>query len=157
MAKDELVFRFNEKYEKHLDYEDKLPEGVTEEDVQAEFGKLVWCDFYDCFWNKRVDNLQRTWGTITNQPAYEPIGSNPTDAVFQGICSKPNEIALRFRTIRTTTGMSQDVPYCFVAAKNGKLGHMDFSKLLQPNMTPYGGNIDSQSGDQSYTNETFHA
>ena len=47
MAKDELVFRFNEKHEERLEYEDKLPEGVTEEDVQAKFGKLVWCEFYD--------------------------------------------------------------------------------------------------------------
>jgi len=79
MAKDELVFRFNEKYEERLEYKDKLPEGVTEEDVQAKFGKLVWCEFYDCFWNKRVDNLQRTWGTITSQGNifYPPFRDSP--------------------------------------------------------------------------------
>jgi len=157
MATDEIKIIFNEKYEPRLEYEDKLPEGVTEEDIKAEFGKIVWCDFYDCFWNKRVDNLQKTWGTITNNLNYKPLGSNPTDAVFQGICSRPNEIVLRFRSIRTTTGKSQDVPYCFVAAKNGKLGHMDFARLLQPNGTPYGGNIDSQSYEYGGMNETFHA
>ena len=35
------------------------------------------------------------------------------------------------------------MPSCFVAATN-KTGHMNFSRLLQSDGTPLGGNIDSQ-------------
>jgi len=140
----EIKIQFNEKYEEQVEYEDKLPETVTADDIKQEFGKVVWCEFYECFWNKRVKDLQRTWGSIIGNPNYVPIGSNPTEAVFQGICSRPEEIVLRFRSVRTTTGQSQAVPYCYTAAKNGKTGHVDFSSLLQSDGTPYGGNIDSQ-------------
>tara|TARA_R110000824_G_scaffold264523_1_gene453358 strand:- start:4831 stop:5394 length:564 start_codon:yes stop_codon:yes gene_type:complete len=141
----EIQIQFSSEYDEEVVYEDRLPEGVTEEDVKEEFGKLVWCQFHDCFWNKKVEGLQRTWGTIAKNPNYEPIGSNPKEAVFQGICTRPDQIALKFKEIRNGNGIKMKVPYCFTSASNGKTGHMDFSKLLQSDGTPYGGNIDSQS------------
>ena len=142
---DDIRIQFNESYDPRLTYEDKLPEGVTEEDIQEQFGKVVWCEFYDCFWNRRVKDLQKTWGSIIGNKNYEPIGSNPTEAVFQGICTRPDEIVLRYRPVRDTSGGKVDVPYCYTAAKNGKTGHISFANLLQSDGTPMGGNISSQN------------
>ena len=149
----DIRIQFTEKYQERLEYEDKLPEGTTEEDIKQEFGKVVWCEYYECFWNKRVKNLQKTWGSIIGNPHYEPIGSNPTDAVFQGICSRPEEIVLRYRSQRDYTGGRTEIPYCFVAGKNGKTGHIDFAKMLQGDGTPFGGNIESNS---SGSDVAFH-
>ena len=149
----QIKIQFNESYDERLEYEDKLPEGTTAEDIKEEFGKVVWCEYYECFWNKRVKDLQKTWGSIMNNPNYVPIGSNPTDAVFQGICSRPEEIVLRYRSQRDYTGGRTEIPYCFVAAKNGKTGHIDFAKMLQGDGTPFGGNIESNS---SGSDVAFH-
>ena len=143
----QIRIQFNEEYDERLEYEDKLPEGVTKEEIKEKFGKVVWCEFHDCFWNNRVKDLQKTWGTIIGNKNYQPIGSNPTEAVFKGLCTRPDEIAIRFRKVRGHTGASIEVPYCYTAAKNGKTGHTDFSKLIQGDGTPFGGNIDSQHAD----------
>ena len=37
---------------------DSLPKGVTQEDLFKQYGKLVWCDFNDCFWNSRPKGLK---------------------------------------------------------------------------------------------------
>ena len=141
--KDEIKVQFSEEYSEHIEYEDKVPEGMTEEDIIDKYGKVVWCEFKDCFWNQRVPDLQKTWGTINGNPNYKPIGSNVSEAVFTRICSRPSEIVLRFRTIKGVTGAKAKVPYCYTAADNGNTGHMDFSKLLQSDGTPLGGNISS--------------
>ena len=141
----QIRIQYNEDYQEEITYEDKLPEGVTEEDIKDEFGKVVWCEFKDCFWNNDIKDLQKTWGSIMGNKNYEPIGTNVSEAVFNRICTRPNEIALRFRPIRGVTGAKTMVPFCYTAAKNGKLGHVDFSKLIQGDGTPFGGNIDSQS------------
>ena len=52
--KGQIRLQFTEAYQEQLDYEDKLPEGVTEEDVMEKYGKVVWCEFTDCFWNNRI-------------------------------------------------------------------------------------------------------
>jgi len=149
----QIKVQFTDEYTDKIEYEDKLPEGTTEEDIKEKYGKLVWCEFKDCFWNDTVKDLQKTWGTIQGNPNYQPIGTNAGEAVFHRICSRPTEIALRFRPIRGATGDKVMVPYCYTAAKNGKTGHIDFSKLIQGDGSPYGGNIDSQtvnSNDYSY-------
>ena len=140
----QIRIQFNEEYTEDVIYEDKLPDGVTKEEIKEEFGKIVWCEFKDCFWNNKVQDLQQTWGTILGNPNYQPIGTNVSEAVFDRLCTRPDEIALRFRKVRGHTGALVEVPYCFVSAKNGKTGHTDFSKLIQGDGTPYGGNIDSQ-------------
>ena len=40
----DIRIQFTEKYQERLEYEDKLPEGTTEEDIKQEFGKVLWCE-----------------------------------------------------------------------------------------------------------------
>ena len=143
--KGQIRLQFTEAYQEQLDYEDKLPEGVTEEDVMEKYGKVVWCEFTDCFWNNRIKDLQKTWGTINGNPKFQPIA--PHEMVWNGICSRPNEIVLRFKSVRDASGGRVKVPYCYTAASNGKTGHVDFASMLQGDGTPFGGNIDSQNSD----------
>ena len=42
---DQIRIQYNESYHERLEYKDKLPEGVTEEDMKNEFGKIVLCEF----------------------------------------------------------------------------------------------------------------
>jgi len=147
LHEDQIRIQFNEAYDEKLEYVDKLPDGMTEDDLQEKYGKVVWCEFSDCFWNKREAGLQRTWGTINGDRNFSPV--NPSEMVWNGICSRPNEIVLRFKSIRTATGKGIKVPYCYTAASNGKTGHMDFAALLQSDGTPFGGNIDSQNPNMS--------
>ena len=145
----QIKVQFNDDYSTRLEYEDKLPEGMTEEDVKEKYAKLVWCEFTDCFWNQREKDLQVTWGKVTGNKSFSPI--TPHEMVWNGICSRPNEIVLKFKAVRDHTGGRVKVPYCYTAAANGKTGHVDFAKLLQGDGTPYGGNIDSQAAaDMSY-------
>ena len=59
MSQEQLIFRFNENYSEKIEYEDKMPEGMTEEDVQNEFGKVVYCEYTDCFWNKEYKTYRK--------------------------------------------------------------------------------------------------
>ena len=68
---DQIRIQYNESYHERLEYKDKLPEGVTEEDMKNEFGKIVWCEFKDCFWNKRVVDYQRTQGTVQGNKHFQ--------------------------------------------------------------------------------------
>ena len=38
---DQIRVQFNDEYTEALDYEDKIPEGMTEEDVMKKYGKVV--------------------------------------------------------------------------------------------------------------------
>jgi len=42
--KDKISITFMEPTKKVLTEEDKLPEGMTEEDLKEKYAKLVWCD-----------------------------------------------------------------------------------------------------------------
>jgi len=130
-----------EPYERPKYEGDSLPENTTVEDLHEKYDKLVWCDYYACFWNARPEGLNKTVGSVLNNSVHKPLGANDG---WQGICGRPEEIALRFKQITTSSGAKQNVPYCFTPANNGKTGHVDFSRLLQPNGSPYGGSIDSQ-------------
>ena len=110
------------------------------DDVKKEFGVVVWCKYRDCINNKEIKGLQRTSGTLLKKRGYIPL--NEQEAVWSGICTR-DEIAIKYDEVRSAGGAKFKVPTCFVAATN-KTGHMDFSRLLQPDGSPFGGNIDSQ-------------
>ena len=118
--------------------EDKLPEGVTEEELKQEYSKLVWCEYYGCKWNRQV-GAERTLKTILKNKAYKPFNE---DEGMKGLCGRPDEIAIRFKTI-VAGSQKHKVPVCFTC-NTGVSGHVDFSKFLQPDGSPWGGNIDSQ-------------
>ena len=134
-------FYFMEKGEKpKRDYEDKFPEELpTLEDVKEALGVVVWCKFFHCKYNQEVQGLQRTSGTILKNPIYEPLAEQ--EAIWSGICTR-DEIAINYQIV-TNAKSDVKVPSCFVAATT-KTGHIDFAKLLQPDGSPWGGNIDSQ-------------
>ena len=48
--KDQIRVAFMEPTKQVLTEEDKLPEGMTEEDLRAKYAKLVWCEYYGCKW-----------------------------------------------------------------------------------------------------------
>jgi hypothetical protein len=121
-------------------YEDKLPEGTTWEDLKAEHGVVIWCKYLACVNNKQFEDTQRTTGTLVKNSSYKPISER--ENVWRGVCTR-DEIGVDFQEF-FSNGAKFKVPMCFNAASN-KTGYMDFSKLLQSDGSPYGGNIDSQS------------
>ena len=128
------------KEEEVVEYEDKFPEGTTLEDLKEQQGVVVWCKYFECTNNKKFDNTQRTTGTLRKNSSFKPIGVK--DNVWQGVCTR-DEIGIDFNTY-FSAGAKFKVPSCFNAASN-KTGYTDFSKLLQPDGSPYGGNVESQS------------
>jgi len=144
-AKPEIQIYFSSKEEKALKYEDSYPDEFESlEDVKEQFGVVVWCKYTDCINNKEIKGLQRTSGTLLKKLAFTPL--NEQEAIWPGICTR-DEIGINYTETRTAGGGKVKVPSCFVAATN-KTGHMDFSRLLQPDGSPYGGNIDSQHSTQ---------
>jgi hypothetical protein len=141
-ARPEIQISFSGKLEKgQLEYEDKFPEDLpTLEEVKKKYGVVVWCKFTACINNQEIAGLQRTSGTLLKKQGYTPL--NDQEATWPGICSR-DEIAIKYDEIRGTGGSKIKVPSCFVAATN-KTGHMDFSKFLNSDGSPLGGNIDSQ-------------
>ena len=139
----EIQVHFNEPLKrKKRDYKDKFPKGMkTLEDVKKEYGTVVWCKYLKCKNNKEVEGLQRTSGTILGNRAYNPI--NEQEHVWEGICTK-SEIAIKYDEIVTASGTKFKVPSCF-SAVTGVSGHIDFSRLLQPDGSPFGGSIESQT------------
>ena len=138
----EIQINFSSKLEeKKREYEDKFPEELpTLEEVKKKYGVVVWCKFTDCINNQEVAGLQRTSGTLLKKRVYTPL--NEQEATWPGICTR-DEIAIKFDAVRTSGGSKVKVPSCFVAATN-KTGHIDFSRFLNSDGSPLGGNIDSQ-------------
>ena len=141
----EIMVSFNQKAEEpQRDYEDKYSEEMPDiEAIKEKYGTVVWCDFKDCLYNKSVEEegLQRTTGSILRNRTYNPI--NEQEHVWEGICTK-SEIAIKYDEIVTASGTKFKVPSCF-SAVTGVSGHIDFSRLLQPDGSPFGGSIESQS------------
>jgi len=127
-------------------YEDQLPDNMSLEDFRKTRGTVVWCKYYECVHNKQFENTQRTTGTIRKKTNFNPI--NKQEHIWKGLCTR-DEIGVDFKTF-FSSGAKFKVPACFVAGTN-KTGYMDFSKLLQSDGTPYGGNIDSQSSEHGST------
>jgi len=127
-------------------YEDTLPEELeTIEDVRQKYGKVVWCKYIACKHNESIKGLQRTSSTILKNMAYSPI--NEQEHIWSTICTR-DEIAITFNNVLSPNGSKIKVPSCFVSV-TGVSGHTDFSKLLQPDGSPFGGNIDSQHANFS--------
>ena len=136
--KDRIRVDFIDPLKKVPTEEDKLPEGMSEEKLKEEYSKLVWCEYYDCKHNKQI-GAERTLKTILKNKAYTPFADDPG---MKGLCGRPDEIAIRFKTI-ISGSQKYRVPACFLS-NTGVSGHVDFSKFLQPDGSPWGGNIDSQ-------------
>ena len=135
---DKIRVDFMEPTKKVLTEEDKLPDGMTEEELKQEYSKLVWCEYYGCKWNRQI-GAERTLKTILKNRAYTPFADDPG---MKGLCGRPEEIAIRFKTV-VSGSQKYKVPACFTC-NTGISGHVDFSKFLQPDGSPWGGNIDSQ-------------
>jgi len=135
-VKPEIQIYFSSEEEQTLEYEDKFSKELpTLEDVKEQFGVVVWCKYTECINNQKVADLQRTSGTLLKRRGYIPL--NEQEAVWPGICTR-DEIGINYVDIRIAKGRQLKVPTCFVSATN-KTGHMDFSRLLQSDGTPFGG------------------
>ncbi len=127
--------------EEKKEYKDKFPEDMpTLEDVKEKYGKVVWCKFTKCKHNKKVKGLQRTTGTILKNKTYNPISEQ--EHIWEGICTR-DEIAIKYDEVTTANGTKFKIPSCF-SAVTGVSGHIDFSRFLNSDGSPLGGNIDSQ-------------
>ena len=123
----------------------KLKGGANSEDNKKH-------DFYKCIYNETPKGASRTIGTILDNPQYKPLG--PKDEGWVGVCgTRKPEIAMRFKTV-VSNGVKEKVPQCFNGTSN-QTGRMDMSRFLQSNGTPFGGNIESQSADQGFTNVAY--
>ena len=122
-------------------YEDTFPKDLpTIEDVKAKYGTVVWCKFTECKYNQEIDDLQRTSSSIMKNKTYKPIGEQ--EHIWANICTK-DEISIKFQEVEPNKNTTVKVPFCFSAA-NKTAGHIDFTRFLNSDGTPLGGNIDSQ-------------
>lgn len=135
-----ITFHFKSNEKPQDITEDSLPEGVTEEEFRERYAKIVYCNYKDCFWNTHIEGLKRTKASILMNRNYVPFGES--ESGFSAVCARP-EIAIQVNSYVRGT-QKHSVPTCFTVAKNGKTGHMDFARLLQPDGTPYGGSLESQ-------------
>jgi len=142
MADKFKMYVTSKKEEEPVVYEDRFPEGTTLEDLKEQHGVVIWCKYAACINNKQFDDTQRTTGSLRKNDSYKPIGVK--DNVWKGVCTR-DEIGVGFQEF-FSNGAKFKVPMCFNAASN-KTGYMDFSRLLQSDGSPYGGNIDSQSSE----------
>lgn len=141
-VKPEIQVSFTGKVEQERrEYRDTFPDDLpTLDAIKEKYGVVVWCKYTECINNEKIDSLQRTSGTLLKKRGFTPL--NEQDAIWPGICTR-NEIAINYSETITSKGTKIKVPSCFVSATN-KTGHMDWSRLLNSDGTPLGGNIDSQ-------------
>ena len=127
--------------EKNREYKDVFPESLPDIDaVKEKYGAVIWCKYVKCKYNAEVEGLQRTSGTILKNATYKPIVEQ--EAIWPFICTR-QEIAIKFNEIKGPGGSKTKVPSCFTASSKSA-GHIDFSKFLNSDGSPIGGNIDSQ-------------
>ena len=138
----EIQQAFVSPIEDPIEYKDKFPEDLpTLADVKAELGVVVWCKYEACQHNKRIQDLQRTSGSLLKNKTYKPISER--EHTWRNVCGR-DEIALNYNEWVARDGQKRKVPACFVSAVKGVSGHVDFSRLLQSDGTPYGGLMGSQ-------------
>ena len=77
---------------------------------------------------------------ILNNITYKPLSED--EGTWTGICTR-NEIGITYNEVMTSSKSKFKIPSCFVSATN-KTGHIDFTRFLQSDGSPIGGNIDSQ-------------
>jgi len=138
----EIQISFNSGVEaEKREYEDTFPESLPNiEAVKEKYGTVIWCKYTKCKYNAEVKGLQRTSGTILKNVNYTPIAEQ--EAIWPFICTR-GEIAIKYDEVRTAGGTKFKVPSCFTASSKSS-GHIDFSKFLNSDGSPLGGNIDSQ-------------
>ena len=138
----EIQVHFNEPIKKtKKEYKDSFPKNLpTLDDVKQKYGKVVWCKFSKCRYNEEVKGLQRTTGTLLKNRTYKPISEQ--EHIWDGICTR-NEIAIKYDEVITNSGTKFKIPSCF-SSVTGVSGHVDFSRFLNSDGSPLGGNIDSQ-------------
>ena len=141
-VKPEIQVSFNSPVEKKKrEYKDTFPKKLpTLEEVKEKYGVVVWCKYIGCKYNQEVKGLQRTSGTILKNRTYNPI--NEQEHIWEGICTR-DEIAIKYDEVVTSSGSKFKVPSCF-SASTKSAGHIDFSRFLNSDGSPLGGNIDSQ-------------
>ena len=131
----------NTKKEVKKEYKNKFPKELKKlEDVKDKYGVVVWCKFTGCKNNKEIEGLQRTSGALLKNRTYKPLSED--EATWTGICTR-NEIGIAYNEVMTSTKSKFKIPSFFVAATT-KSGHIDFTRFLQSDGSPIGGNIDSQ-------------
>ena len=132
----------SEREEVKRDYEDKFTEDLpTIKDVKEKYGVVVWCKYIGCKYNQEVKGLQRTSGTLLKNSTYQPIVEQ--EAIWPAICTR-DEIAIKFDDVKVGLSSKLKVPSCFTASSKSA-GHIDFSKFLNSDGSPLGGNISSQN------------
>ena len=102
------AYYFMEPTEEEGVSKDTLPEGVTEEELKEQYGKLVWCEYYECKWNKQT-GAERQLSTLLKNKTYRGFKD---DDGMKGLCGRPDEIAIRFKTI-VSGSQKYKVPACF--------------------------------------------
>jgi len=142
------IYMGGEKKKKKLEYKDKFPKDLpTKEDIRKKYGTIVWCKYLDCKSNQEVKDLQATSGTVLKNSRYKPL--NEQEHVWTGICTR-GEIGIKYDEVVTTSRAKFKVPHCFTSSTK-KTGHVDFTKFLNPDGSPLGGNIASQhESDDGY-------
>ena len=142
------VYTDSKKEKKKKEYKNKFPKELkTLDDVKDKYGVVVWCKFTDCKNNKEIKDLQRTSGTLLKNRTYKPLSED--EATWTGICTR-NEIGITYNEVMTSSKSKFKIPSCFVSATN-KTGHIDFTRFLQSDGSPIGGNISSQhESDDGY-------
>ena len=110
------------------------------------YKKLVWCTASDCLWNVPVKEGYH----ISYHKDWKPLGS--ADA-YKGICGR-REVGVKPETLMTGN-VKRKIVECKFYSDRSLSGHIDFAKLLQPDGTPYGGNINSQQYGMPYSGEAF--
>jgi len=140
-AKPDIQVSFSSPMEqKQREYKDEFPEELpTIEDVKKKYGVVVWCKYIGCKSNQEIKGLQRTSGTLLKNRTYNPI--NEQEHIWEGICTR-NEIAIKYDEVHNGSAKLK-VPSCFTASSKST-GHIDFSRFLNSDGSPLGGNIDSQ-------------
>ena len=91
--------------------------------------------------------MQRKSGTLLKNRTYKPLSED--EGTWTGICTR-NEIGITYNEVMTSSKSKFKIPSCFVSATN-KTGHIDFTRFLQSDGSPIGGNISSQhESDDGY-------
>jgi len=136
-----VAFTSPKKQEKK-EYVDKFTEDFPDmESLKQTHGKVVFCKYTACLFNKELKGFQRTTGKILKNLTYKPIGEQ--EHIWNTVCTR-DEIALTYNEYVANGGSQKvKVPACFTSV-TGVSGHMDFSRLLQSDGTPFGGNMSSQ-------------
>lgn len=93
--------------------------------------KLVFCRDSRCAWNQAISQKK----FVKHHRDHIPFKHD----AYTGVCGRP-ELALDPQTIQTID-RKYVLATCSVRSDKGVRGHLDFARLLQPNKTPYGGNI----------------